>query len=108
MNWRNNLIFKILLIILVVLLLLLQYRIWFGQSSVPKVIALQHKLHKQLQSNKKLELRNQTLVAEVQDLQSGHQALEERARNELGMIKKGETFYQVVKPEQKDKDAESY
>lgn len=76
---------------------MLQYRLWFGKASVPKVIQLKQQLEQQLQQNDKLQQRNQVLIAEVKDLKSGHQAIEERARNELGMVKKGETFYQVVK-----------
>lgn len=97
MNWRNNFTLKLLVALLLVLLVLLQYRLWFGKASIPKVALLKQQLHRQLQHNKKLQQRNQTLIAEVQDLKSGHQAIEERARRELGMIKKGETFYQVVK-----------
>lgn len=76
---------------------MLQYRLWFGKASIPKVIHLKQQLASQVQENKKLQQRNAVLIAEVQDLKSGHQAIEERARNELGMVKKGETFYQIVK-----------
>ena len=88
---------KILIAILVVLLALLQYRLWFGQGSVKSVLVLKKQVAAQQANNAKLQERNQVLLAEVKDLQKGHQAVEERARNELGMIKKGETFYQVVK-----------
>ncbi len=97
MNWPNNLTTKILLAILVILLVLLQYRLWFGEGSIPHVIQLKHQLQSQIDQNQKLQQRNQTLIAEVKDLKNGQHAVEERARNELGMIKKGETFYQVVK-----------
>lgn len=97
MNWTRNITTKLLLAILVILLIMLQYRLWFGQGSIPKVVQLKQQLEQELQQNQKLQARNQVLIAEVNDLKSGHQAIEERARNELGMVKKGETFYQVVK-----------
>jgi cell division protein FtsB len=94
---RGSLTTKLLLAVLIVLLILLQYRLWFGTASIPKVVLLQSQLDKQRASNQSLDKRNQALAAEVRDLKSGRQAVEERARNELGMVKKGETFYQVVK-----------
>ena len=88
---------KVLIFILVVLLALLQYRLWFGEGSVRSIVKLKQQVAQQEAKNKKLAQRNKALIAEVRDLKSGHQAVEERARNELGMVKKGETFYQIVK-----------
>jgi cell division protein FtsB len=88
---------KILIAILSILLALLQYRLWFCQGSVKTVVVLKKQVAVQQAQNTQLKDRNQVLLAEVQDLQKGHQAVEERARSELGMIKKGEIFYQVVK-----------
>lgn len=97
MSWSSKFTTRMLIAGLIVLLLLLQYHLWFGNGSIPQVVKLKNQLHTQLEQNKKLQQRNQLLIAEVKDLQAGHQAIEERARNELGMVKKGETFYQVVK-----------
>jgi len=88
---------RIFVIVLILLLALLQYRLWFGEGSVRSIVKLKHQVAKQQAVNKKLAQRNKVLSAEVLDLKSGHLAVEERARNELGMVKKGETFYQIVK-----------
>ena len=87
---------KWLIAALVVLLLLLQYRLWFGQGSVRSVLLLKKQVAVQQAANQKLKQRNDVLLAEVRQLQTGQQAVEQRARAELGMIKKGETFYQIV------------
>ncbi|MFC1685178.1 cell division protein FtsB [Pseudomonadota bacterium] len=86
--------------ILLVLLLLLQYRLWVGEGSLAEVSNLQREIAAQQQELAKLHQRNRALQAEVQDLKQGLEAIEERARSELGMIKEGETFYQVIEPEQ--------
>ncbi len=88
---------KVFIFILIVLLALLQYRLWFGEGSVRNIVKLKQQVAQQQTKNKKLAQRNKALIAEVHDLKSGHEAIEERARNELGMVKKGETFYQIVK-----------
>ncbi len=82
--------------ILVILLLVLQFRLWVGDSSVGEVWRLQTAVEQQQQENQRLDERNQALDAEVNDLKQGVDAVEERARSELGMIKKDETFYQVI------------
>ncbi len=81
---------------LVVLLLLLQYRLWLGNGSLPKVQQLEQIKSSQQEENKLLEERNRSLSAEVIDLKQGMEAIEERARSEMGMIKSGETFFQIV------------
>ena len=78
------------------LLLLLQYQLWVGHGSVRDVWRLQQAVAGQLQENAALYQRNNALEAEVKDLKSGLEAIEERARRELGMIREGEVFYQVV------------
>jgi len=90
-----------ILIALAVVLALLQYRFWFGQGNWRQVQELRAQVAAQKLENQKLLRRNQALAAEVQDLKSGVDAVEERARNEMGMIKPGETFYRVVDPEGK-------
>jgi len=87
---------KWLIPVLVVLLVLLQYRLWFGEGSLPDVWQLQQQIEEQKAENEKLRERNAALEAEVKDLKQGMSAIEERARSELGLIKKGETFYQVI------------
>lgn len=81
------------------LLVLVQYKIWLGDGGVPEILQLQEEVEReQLQVNK-LNERNRSLEAEVQDLKTGLDAIEERARSELGMIRKNETYYQVIDPE---------
>lgn len=85
-------------LILFSLAILLQYRLWFGEPSLPQVWNLKDQIEEQKRHNQVLLERNTQLEAEVRDLKQGLSALEERARSEMGMIVKGETFYQVVKP----------
>lgn len=87
------------LAILVALLLLLQYRLWLGDGGLREVSRLKAVVAEQRDENARLTRRNETLEAEVRDLKSGLQAVEERARSDLGMIKDGEVFYQVVEEE---------
>ncbi|WP_394129586.1 cell division protein FtsB [Shewanella maritima] len=85
-----------LVVILLVIIGLLQYRLWFGENNYSQQMVLQAQISEQQKSNEKLVARNQILKQEIIDLKSGTEAIEERARNELGMVKKGETFYRVV------------
>ena len=89
---------RIVLVLLVALLAWLQYRLWFGGGGEGEVRALQQQVQKQARDNGGLQQRNDALAAEVKDLKNegGGEAIEERARSELGMIKPGETFYRVV------------
>jgi cell division protein FtsB len=87
---------KKLLILLVILLVFLQYSLWFGDGSLQEVWRLHKDVEQQRQENAVLRERNEVLEAEVLDLQQGLEAIEEHAREDLGMIKKGETFYQVI------------
>ncbi len=88
MRWLN--------IVLLVMLVGLQYRLWIGVGSWAQVAALHETIDKQRQLDDRLAGRNQMLEGEVLSLKSGYDAIEERARNDLGMIKRGETFYLVV------------
>jgi cell division protein FtsB len=88
---------KILPIFLLVLLILLQYRLWFQSDGVMDMLHLKKQLSLETQENEQLAKRNQMLLQQVQKLQNNNDAIESRARHELGMIKEGETFYQVVK-----------
>lgn len=87
-----------ILLLLALLLAALQYRLWFGQGNWRQVEQLRQQVAEQKRENERLLKRNQALAAEVKDLKSGVDAVEERARNEMGMIKPGETFYRVVDP----------
>ncbi|MDH5446779.1 MAG: cell division protein FtsB [Gammaproteobacteria bacterium] len=89
---------RILLSILALLFVLLQYDLWVGEGSLATAWRLQQDVKKQQLENDRLKERNASLAAEVVDLKQGLDAIEERARNELGMIKEGETFIQVVEP----------
>ncbi|MGH1461698.1 MAG: cell division protein FtsB [Neptuniibacter sp.] len=91
--------FRWLIAILVVLFLGLQYRLWFGEPSLPDIWQLDANIELQQKINNELSQRNSELEAEVQDLKKGQSALEERARSELGMVKEGETFFQLVEPD---------
>jgi cell division protein FtsB len=81
---------------LAVALLLLQYRVWFAEDGVREVGRLKRAVAAQRAQNEQLAERNRQLAAEVRDLKTGMDALEERARSDLGMIARNETFYQVV------------
>jgi len=94
---------RVITVILVLFLGLLQYRLWFGKNSVPDYLALENEVDRQQVDNDKLRQRNKILYADTDDLKSGVEAIEERARNELGMIKEGETFFRIVYPN-KDKN----
>lgn len=87
---------KYIIAILITLLILLQFKLWLGDGGISDVWRLNKSIQVQNQENIILKERNLALEAEVQDLKQGMNAIEERARNELGMIRKGETFYQVV------------
>ncbi len=92
---------KILITVLIVLLIGLQYKLWFGDGSLSEVVQLSRELDIQKQKLRELEQRNKILEAQVLDLQNGLDAFEEKARNDLGMIKKGETFIQLIPEEGK-------
>ena len=83
-------------LLLVLLLVLLQFQLWFGVGNVPSAMRLKNQVETQAIENAALQKRNAALQAEVADLKQGQAAIEERARAELGMVKKGETFYQIV------------
>jgi len=83
-------------LILLALILLLQYPLWMGKGGWFKVWDIDRKVEEQKTVNQQIQLRNAILDAEVRDLKQGTDAIEEHARSELGMIKPGEVFFQVV------------
>ena len=87
---------KLLTYSLLLVLLQFQYQIWFGSSSLGALNTLQANVDEQRASNDRLRARNEALEIEVKDLKIGSEAVEERARSELGMIGKDEIFYQFV------------
>ncbi|MGH1373309.1 MAG: cell division protein FtsB [Cellvibrionaceae bacterium] len=91
---------KWLIVTLSVLLVGLQYRLWVGEGSLAEVVRLGDERAVQARENDRLRERNRILAAEVEGLKSGLDAVEERAREDLGMIKPGETFFMVVEPAQ--------
>lgn len=97
---------KSILTILIVLFVLLQYRLWFGTGGLVRLWQINRSVEVQTLENHKLEERNLALEAEVIDLKRGLEAVEERARSELGMIKKGETFVQIITPAIDSREAE--
>ncbi len=91
MNFVN-----ILIAILILLIIQLQYRLWLGDGSRLEVQEYQQQLDVLTKEAKEKKERNEALYAEVLDLRKGEEAIEERARYELGMIKENETFFQVI------------
>ncbi len=89
---------RYLTITLIALILLLQYPLWLGKGSWLQVWKNDAELKEQKAVNKKLQARNNGLDAEVRDLKQGYEAIEERARSELGMVKPDEIFFQVLEP----------
>ncbi len=87
---------KTIIAALIVLFVLLQFKLWIGEGGMKDVWALDAAITAQAEKNAQLKERNQTLSAEVDDLKQGLEAIEERARYDLGMIREGETFFQVV------------
>jgi cell division protein FtsB len=90
---------RLLTLCLIVCLLLLQYRLWLGKNSVSDYLSLREDVSRQIADNLKLKQRNKLLYADIDDLKLGLEAVEERARNELGMIKEGETFFRIIPSE---------
>lgn len=80
----------------IAILFYLQYRLWLGQDGLLQMFKLKKALVVQTEANKNMKQQNDEMVFQIKRLQNSHEETESRARNELGMIKKGETFYQVV------------
>ena len=87
---------KLLGAILVALIVLIQYPLWVGKGGWLTAWRLEDKLEKEKAKNTRLEARNSALAAEVRDLKQGTEAIEERARHELGMLRSDEIFFQYV------------
>ena len=86
---------KLLAGVLVALIVLIQYPLWFGKGGWLRVWQISNEVAAQKANNRTLEVRNASLAAEVRDLKTGTEAIEERARSELGMIRGDEVFFQI-------------
>lgn len=82
--------------VLLFLLIIMLWTHWFGTGGANDLKEKQYLYEQQLEKNKKLQARNEKLKAEVLDLKQGLEAIEERARSEMGMIKPDETFIQII------------
>lgn len=88
--------------VIVILLLVtawLQYLLWFGRGGVREVERIEQSVADQRDTIARLEERNRALAAEVMDLKQGLEAVEERARSEMGMVREGEVFFRLVEPQ---------
>lgn len=84
-------------LILVLLVGLFHAQLWLGRGSIPNVREMQERLDEQLAKNTLAQASNDQLAAEIKDLQEGLEMVEEKARNELGMVKPNEMFVQITK-----------
>lgn len=87
---------RLAIVLLTAVLAVLQYQLWLGEDSIPALSQLHQAVTEQARENEALRQRNEALAAEVRNLRRGLDAVEARARSELGMIREGETFYRVV------------
>jgi cell division protein FtsB len=85
-----------LIVFLIILLVYLQYRLWLGDGGLLELWNVHQEVEAQRDENARLRERNEALDAQVLDLKQGLDAIEERAREDMGMVKQGETFYQIV------------
>ncbi len=95
---------RLIFLTLLVLFLLIQYPLWFGQGGWTSVWDLQAEVSQQKAVNEGLKARNQAMEAEVEDLRSGTQASEERARRELGLMQEQEVFIQILPAQEPGSD----
>ena len=91
---------KLLALALISLIALIQYPLWLGKGSWLRVLEVDREIQAQREMNQRLQARNAALDAEVRDLKQGLDAIEERARSELGMIRQDEIFFQLLDPQQ--------
>ena len=94
---------KTIAFVLLALVFWLQYKIWLQDGGIPEILQLEQEIEEFHSEVKSLKERNASLDAEVKDLKKGFDAIEERARSEMGMLKEGEVYYQVIEPKDKDK-----
>ena len=92
----NELSVRTLTFCILLLLIGLQYKLWFGEGSMRTLHHLKKKSAEQMQLNETMALKNQSIKANIDELKSGEEALEEEARQDLGMVKSDETYYQFI------------
>lgn len=97
---------RLLALALLILVVLIQYPLWLGKGGLLRVWDMERQIEAQREANSRLQNRNSALDAEVKDLKQGLEAIEERARNDLGMIRSDEIFFQVVEGAPDGKAAE--
>ncbi|HIF20219.1 MAG TPA: cell division protein FtsB [Gammaproteobacteria bacterium] len=88
---------RLIIIVLIILFLLLQVDIWIKKDGYKRKVELAEMIEIQIEANKEMTIRNNQLQQEIIDLKNGTEAIEEKARTELGMIKEGEEFYLIAK-----------
>jgi cell division protein FtsB len=98
---------RILQVLLVLIILGLQLRLWSGAGSLAEISRLNDSIAQQENENAVLQSRNNELLREVEELKTGTDAIEEMAREELGLIKDGETFYMILDPDDSDRNQEA-
>lgn len=108
--WRNSgagraLPVRWLLGVLLVLLVLLQYRLWFAEGSLAERQRLLRQAQEQREINAQLRERNAVLEREVLELQNGNRGVEQRAREQLGLVRQGEIYFHVVEEDERGEDA---
>ena len=89
---------RIFAAVLLGLMVFLQYRLWFGEGGIAEGVRLQDKIVIEEARNAELKARNDRLAHQVLELQNGHMAVEQHAREELGLVKEDEDYYQFVEP----------
>lgn len=87
---------RLFFVVLLFVLALEQYHLWLGKNGMRDNHQLQDEVTLAKQSNTDLQLRNKMMFSEIDDLKQGYEAIEERARNELGLVKEGETFFRII------------
>ncbi len=87
---------RVILSILLLLLLILQVQLWSGRGGLPEIWSLREQIREQEAENRRLQARNEALEAEVRNLREGLDAIEERARTELGLVRENEIFFEVI------------
>ncbi|ODS22635.1 cell division protein FtsB [Candidatus Endobugula sertula] len=87
-----------LIVVLILLIIVIQYRLWVSEGGIGHRLELERRIEQQKAKNSRLREHNAVLAIEVEELKAGFDVIEERAREQLGMIKEGETFFMFVEP----------